>query len=84
MMAHSWVMRCFYYGLLQSIHLYIFWGGIRPEGSEGGVSGLPVRFACRTGRFRGGRKAKAGGAGKPAASRVPAGCLVGGWMVRKV
>ena len=24
MMAHSWVMRCFYYGLLQSIHLYIF------------------------------------------------------------
>ena len=61
-----------------------FWGGVRPEGSEGGVSGLPVRFACRTGRFRGGRKAKAGGAGKPAASRVPAGCLVGGWMVRKV
>ena len=37
-----------------------FWGGIRPEGSEGGVSGLPMRFACRTGRFRWGRKAKAG------------------------
>ena len=51
-----------------------FWGGVRPEGSEGGVSGLPVRFACRTGRFRGGRKAKAGGTGKPAASRVPVGC----------
>ena len=84
MMAHSWVMRCFYYGLLQSIHLIHFWGGVRPEGSEGGVSGLPVRFACRTGRFRWGRKAKAGGAGKPAASRVPAGCLAGGWMVRKV
>ena len=31
-----------------------------------------------------GRKAKAGGVGKPAASRVPAGCLAGGWMVRKV
>ena len=24
------------------------------------------------------------GTGKPAASRVPAGCLAGGWMVRKV
>ena len=74
----------FFYGSLQTIHLIHFWGGVRPEGSEGGVSGLPVRFACRTGRFRWGRKAKAGGVGKPAASRVPAGCLAGGWMVRKV
>ena len=56
MMAHSWVMRCFYYGLLQSIHLYIFWGGIRPEGSEGvtagglpGYGGVCVRGCGRCG-----------------------------------
>ena len=34
MMAHSWVMRCFYYGLLQKIHSVHF---------RGWTGGLPVR-----------------------------------------